>query len=215
MFKKVLASLTLALGLHAAGAQAALVLGAQTLNVGGSNVTTGSGAVNLLTAPSATSFGGTLPGGLSNLLAPPPSATNYNFYDDYLLSVPDGTAVAIATSLSVGSLFNIDSLQIRLYGGNTPTLGMPAGGVIQSWSAPISAGAFTGTLAFLPATVVGAGSYVLEIRGLVTGAAGGSYSGQFTVAPAPVPVPAALWLMSAALGLVGAASRARPQIKHH
>lgn len=215
MFKKVLASLTLALGLHAAGAQAALVLGAQTLNVGGSNVTTGSGAVNLLTAPSATSFGGTLPGGLSNLLAPPASATNYNFYDDYLLSVPDGTAVAIATSLSVGSLFNIDSLQIRLYGGNTPTLGLPAGGVIQSWSAPISAGAFTGTLAFLPATVVGAGSYVLEIRGLVTGAAGGSYSGQFTVAPAPVPVPAALWLMSAALGLVGAASRARPQIKHH
>jgi hypothetical protein len=60
-------------------------------------------------------------------------------------------------------------------------------------------------------------SYVLEVRGLVTGSAGGLYSGQFTVAPAPVPapvpVPAALWLMGSALGLVGAASRSRPQVK--
>ena len=217
MLKKVLASLTLALGLHAAGAQAALVLGAQTLNVGGSNVTTGSGAVNVLSVPSATSFGGTLPGGLSNLLAPPASAANYNFYDHYLLSVPENTAAAVATSFSFGSLFNIDLLQIRLYSGNTPTLGTPAGGAIQSWSSPISAGAFSGTVAALPETVLGAGSYVLEVRGLVTGAAGGLYSGQFTVAPAPVPapvpVPAALWLMGSALGLVGAASRSRPQLK--
>jgi hypothetical protein len=69
----------------------------------------------------------------------------------------------------------------------------------------------------LPETVLGAGSYVLEVRGLVTGSAGGLYSGQFTVAPAPVPapvpVPAALWLMGSALGLVGAASRSRPQVK--
>jgi len=173
--------------------------------------------VNVLSVPSATSFGDTLPGGLSNLLAPPASAATYNFYDHYLLSVPDGTAAAIATSFSFGSLFNINLLQVRLYSGNTPTLGTPAGVVIQSWSSPISAGAFTGTVAALPETVLGAGSYVLEVRGLVTGSAGGVYSGQLTVAPAPVPapvpVPAALWLMGSALGLVGAASRSRPQVK--
>jgi hypothetical protein len=216
MSKKVLASLTLALGLHTAGAQAALVLGAQTLNVGGSNVTTGSLAVNVLSVPSATTFGDTLPGGLSNLLAPPASAANYNFYDHYLLSVPENTAAAVATSFSFGSLFNINLLQIRLYSGNTPTLGTPAG-LMQGWSSPISAGAFSGTVTSLPETVLGAGSYVLEVRGLVTGSAGGLYSGQFTVAPAPVPapvpVPAALWLMGSALGLVGAASRSRPQVK--
>ena len=211
MFKKVLASLTFAFSLHAAGAHAALVLGAQTLNVGGSNVTTGSGTVNMLLAPSFETLGNTLPGGLSNLLAPPPSAANYNFYDDYLLNVPNGSAAAIATSFSFGSLFNIDQLQIRLYSGNTPTLGTPVGVTIQSWSSPISAGTFSGTVVSLPETLLASGNYVLEVRGLVTGTAGGSYTGQLAVAP--VPVPAALWLMGSALGLVGAASRARPQQK--
>lgn len=211
MFKKVLASLAFAFSLHAASVQAALVLSAQTLNVGGSNVTTGSGTVNVLLAPNAQTLGDTLPGGLSNLLAPPASAANYNFYDDYLLSVPNGSAAAIATSFSFGTLFNIDQLQIRLYSGNTPTLGTPAGVVIQSWSSPISAGTFSGTVVSLPEILLASGNYVLEVRGLVTGTAGGSYTGQLTVAP--VPVPAALWLMGSALGLVSAASRAWPQQK--
>jgi hypothetical protein len=209
MFKKVLASLAFAFSLHAAGVQAALVLGAQTLNVGGSNVTTGSGTVNVLLAPNVETLGNTLPGGLSNLIAPPASAANYNFYDDYLLSVPNGSAAAIATSFSFGTLFNIDQLQMRLYSGNTPTLGTPAGVTIQSWSSPISAGTFSGTVVSLPETLLASGNYVLEVRGLVTGTAGGSYTGQLAVAP--VPVPAALWLMGSALGLVGAASRARLQ----
>jgi len=207
MFRKLVATLVLGLGLHATSAHAALVLSSQTLNQSGANVTSGSGFVNVLNATSVSTFGSTLPGGLSNLLAPPAAAAGYNFYDDFLLTVPTGTAAAIATSFSFGNLFSIDNLQVRLYGGNTPTLGAPAGGAISSWSTAISAGSFSGTLVTIPETVLSAGNYVLEVRGLVTGQAGGSYTGQFSVAP--VPVPAAVWLMGSALALVTATRRRR------
>jgi len=207
MFRQFMAALVLGLGLHVASAQAALVLSNQTLNFGGANVTSGSGFINVLGAPSATTFGGTLPGGLSTLVPPPAAAANFNFYDDFLLNVPTGTLAAIATSFSFGSLFNIDNLQVRLYGGSTPTLGAPAGGAISSWSTPISAGSFTGTLVTIPETVLAAGNYVLEVRGLVSGVAGGSYTGQLNVAP--VPVPGAVWLMGSALALVTATRRRR------
>jgi hypothetical protein len=55
----------------------------------------------------------------------------------------------------------------------------------------------------LPETLLAPGSYVLEIRGNVTGSAGGSYSGVLNLAPAPVPLPAALPLLLSGIGLFG------------
>jgi hypothetical protein len=50
-------------------------------------------------------------------------------------------------------------------------------------------------------TTLAAWTYVLEVRGNVTGTSGGSYSGTLNVAP--VPLPAALPLLFSGLGLLG------------
>ena len=56
-------------------------------------------------------------------------------------------------------------------------------------------------------TMLNAGSYVLEVRGNVTGSAGGSYSGSLNLVP--TPVPAALPLLLSGLGIFGGAVRSR------
>jgi hypothetical protein len=59
----------------------------------------------------------------------------------------------------------------------------------------------------LPQTTLAAGTYVLEIRGNVTGTSGGGYGGVLNLTP--VPLPAALPLLLSGLGLIGAAARRR------
>ncbi len=59
----------------------------------------------------------------------------------------------------------------------------------------------------LSPTTLSAGTYVLEVRGNVTGTAGGGYSGVIDLQP--VPVPAALPLMLSGLGLLGGLLRKR------
>ena len=96
---------------------------------------------------------------------------------------------------------------MRLYtyqdgGGNqiNPALviGTPAGAV---YDATMSGGTDT-----LYATL-NPGTYVLEVRGVVTGSTGGSYAGTLQVAP--VPLPAALPLLLSGLGLLGGLIRPR------
>jgi PEP-CTERM motif len=56
-------------------------------------------------------------------------------------------------------------------------------------------------------TTLAAGTYVLEIRGDVTGSSGGTYSGELNLNP--VPLPAALPLLLSGLGLLGFARKRR------
>jgi hypothetical protein len=132
----------------------------------------------------------------------------FGFYDSYVFTITDAVTNSITSTIDLGSL-QVSNLQVRLYSlvGNTvPTLGLPAGTVYSAWSTGISGPGFSGTYAVIPETVLGAGTYVLEVRGNATGATGGSYSGVLNLTP--VPLPGAVWLLgSGLLGFLGFARR--------
>jgi hypothetical protein len=139
-------------------------------------------------------------------------APGFSFYDDFVFSVATSTVDAVTSTIDLGQLFSIENLQVRLYNasGNptSPVLGHPAG-LLDAWSTGVnfSAGGQSGTVAVLPPTMLGAGTYVLQVRGNVTGTAGGSYAGALNLSP--VPLPAGLPLMLSGLGLLGGMVRKR------
>jgi len=180
-------------------AHAALVLGSETINLGSGNVSTGANTVNVVSSPGTAIYGNALPGGLTNLLPPPDSVAGYNFYDDFIINIPTAGVNSVSSTINLGSLLSMSVLQVRLYAGDAPTLSPPS--VIDGWSTPISAGGDNGIVSVLPLTTLSAGDYVLEIRGLADGSAGGSYSGALNVAA--VPLPPSILLLAPALGGFG------------
>lgn len=178
---------------------------------------TASGTVN---NPSAvTAFGTTGSAFYGDTFAAPTTpvpgspSPGYGFYDDFYFSVPtDVSADSITSTIDLGSLLAINGLQVRLYSlanNPPPVLGTPMHGtLVSSWSNPITGGpGMTGDVEVLNTTLNQAGTYVLEVRGNVTGEFGGSYSGSLNISP--VPLPAALPSMLSALGLLAALARRR------
>lgn len=161
--------------------------------------TTGPGTINTPAVPGSYTLGNTFTAPTT------PFHGVYGFYDDYIFSITGATSNAISTTINLGSMLGISNFAQRLfnYSGNpTPTLGAPSGGVIDAWVTPFG----IGTVAVLPTTILAPGTYVLQTRGTATGTFGGSYAGTLNLAP--VPVPAAAWLLgSGLLGLVGVARR--------
>lgn len=191
---------------------------AATLNL--SYTTTAAGTTGAGTPTSAnvtdSYFYGNSFGNLTTTLYTPstgPSAgINFEFYDDYVFTITGSNVNSVTSTINLGNILAIDNLQARLYNASSnpslPVLGTPVGGVIDAWSSSVSAGSNTITIALLDTNLLSAGTYVLEIRGSVSGSAGGSYSGVLNVEQ--VPVPASAWLMgSAILGLVGVTRRRR------
>lgn len=141
-----------------------------------------------------------------NALLNTSGAGSYSFQDTYVLSVPVATAGDLLTAtLNLGDIFNISNLQVRMYGfaAGTPLPGATVGAIPGGALTPIGwTGFATGqnsiTLNF---SAIPAGTYYLDIRGSVTGTAGGSYLAALNVAP--VPLPAALPLLMSGLGLLG------------
>jgi hypothetical protein len=171
--------------------------------------------VNLPTVPGSyfygNGFGGSttpLPGSQPSPSAPPSwPASGFGFYDDWVFTIGGASANSITSTIDLGSL-QVSDLQVRLYalGGNSlPTLGVPSGGVIDAWSAPISGPGLSGSYSVISPTTLAAGTYVLEVRGNVTGGSGGSYSGVLNMTP--VPLPAAAWLLLSGLAGLGAIRR--------
>jgi hypothetical protein len=166
----------------------------------------GSGAMtNYSHLPVSDFFGNTL--GPSSGTLGAPADPGFTFYDDFVFTVASSTLDAASFLLNEGSTLAIDNLQMRVYSasGNTPpVLGNSPAGLRAGWSNPISTNGASSTLG---TTLLGSGTYVLEVRGDVVGTAGGSYAGIIDLQP--VPLPAAFPLMLSGLGLVAGLARKR------
>lgn len=190
-----------------------LQLSYEMTNFDAANIIMGSGTSTNLVVPGTYTYGNSH-GALTSAIIGSTSVARpagFEFYDDFIFNVAPASANSITSTISFGDLFGISDLQVRLYNAagqlSLPVLGAPVGGVIDAWSNAISAGGSTGTVAILNTTLLAAGSYVLEVRGNITGSIGGSYSGVLNVA-SPVPLPGAIWMFGTAFsGLLAARRR--------
>jgi hypothetical protein len=129
----------------------------------------------------------------------------FNFQDDYTFSTTGATVMTAGISIPGQPGASLTNLQARIIvaaGNGAPTIGVPASGtVVDQW--------FTLTAGSASFFSLGAGqltpgtSYILQIRGESTGAAGYGGAIDFT----PVPLPAAFPLLLSGLGLLGFARR--------
>jgi hypothetical protein len=133
------------------------------------------------------------------------------FYDDYAFQVGGSSLSSITATIDLGAVFDISNLQVRLYQGSlqTTTTGPVSSGLMQAWSALTltALGSGTSNVQVINPVSLAPGSYVLEVRGNITGTSGGVYAGAMNLAP--VPEPAAIGLMLAGLGVLGLIGRRR------
>jgi len=214
-FAPGIATALLAMAPLASAWSATLPLSYETTSPDGTSVQTtpaiGSGTTTIVPgAPTSYHYGQTFTA--PTLTVPGSTSTTYpsgfGFYDDYVFTIGGSTASSVTTTIDLGTL-QISDLQERLFRIDSPGAyavylagGLPYG-VIEAWTSPLPGG--SGEVAVLPATALAPGTYVLQIRGNVTGTDGGSYAGVLNVTP--VPLPAGLPLLLGGLGLIGAARR--------
>lgn len=132
-----------------------------------------------------------------------PVAVGDAFYDDYVFSVSEAAASSVTATVDLGTWYDIDNLQVRLfsltsgyvYWSSGPT---PAGvGSVNTATVENNGSAST---AILENINLVAGDYVLQISGISTGSNGGSYSGSLLLQPVPIPA-AGILLFSGLLGM--------------
>lgn len=119
----------------------------------------------------------------------PGATANFNFYDDYVFTMPgeDGHLTASAVSVNFGTFLGISNLQARFYAvTDALTTGTPNTTVSYAWvSVTDLNGAALGVTTFNnPLTLTAGVQYALEVRGLVYGATA-SYGGNVNVTPVP------------------------------
>jgi hypothetical protein len=200
-------AVTAALSLLQAGnASAAMSLSYEETSSG---VITGNGAgTDFTQLPASDGYTNTLPAMTGSV----PGAPGFSFYDDYVFTVAAATVDSLTSEIDLGSL-SIGNLEERVYSlapnSTLPAINGPATGFQTNWTAPVNftAGGVNGMTTVLNPTTLAAGTYVLEIRGDVTGSSGGTYSGELNLNP--VPLPAALPLLLSGLGLLGFARKRR------
>lgn len=177
-----------------------------TGNVMGSDLTGNGNSTYLFSQSYNNSAGSYTAGTLSN-------GDTFGLVASYIVALPTSTTGSYIFSLNLSSSTGIDDLSARLYSygpGVNTTLGntgaLPNGGLVSSWSTSVNGGLVDSTT--MPATNVAAGLYVLEVVGqLSNGATSGSYSGQLSVDP--VPLPAALPLLLSGIGAMFGLGRRR------
>jgi hypothetical protein len=166
-------------------------------SVVGSNLTGNGSSTYLFSQSYSNSAGSYTAGTLTN-------GSTFGLVASYVVDLPTSTAGAYVFSLNLSSSTGIDDLSARLYAygpGVNTTLGntgaLSSGSLVSAWSTSVNGGLVDSTT--LSATNVTQGLYVLEVVGqLSNGATSGSYSGELSVDP--VPLPAALPLLLSGIG---------------
>ena len=141
------------------------------------------------------------------------AASSTTFYDDYIFTIPAGNVNSITTSVNLGSILGITDLRARIYTGSVHQTGtIPTGSIIEGWGTTVnySPSASVVSVFLNPSDILVAGTYTLQIKGLVSGLAGGSYSGLMNITT-PVPEPESYALLMGGLFIVGFVSRKRNQ----
>jgi hypothetical protein len=204
-----LTSLTVAAGIGLAQAGTAAAAMSLSYEETTSGVITGNGAGTVFTQlPASDGYTNTLPAMTGSV----PGAPGFSFYDDYVFTVAATTVDSMTSEINLGSL-SINNLEERVYSvtGNQalPVVAGTPAGFETGWTTPLSftAGPESGMFTVMNSTTLAAGTYVLEIRGDVTGSAGGTYSGELDLQP--VPLPAAFPLLLSGLGVLGGFARMR------
>lgn len=162
-------------------------------------------APQVLAVPDSITFSDTFHSQTPSIIGGP--ATGYGFIDTYVFTIGSAALSSLISTLNFGG-FAINNFEERLYAfSGTPNLDK-TGSLIQGTTTPIAG--FPGSYVGLTANSLSAGTYALEVRGNVSDAFGGTYTGQLNletvstsgstpvVANAPVPIPAAFWLMGSA-----------------
>jgi hypothetical protein len=199
-----------AIALFSVGQVSAATLSYSLTNpTGAANVISGTGNGTLLTTPGTDNFGNsfTVPNGQNLVIGAPLTGGGFGFYDDYIFQITDSVVNSLTSTITLGANSGISNLQVRLfalpsdpsYGTNAALHISPGVPVINAWSTAINSGPNTITYSVLPDTALSAGTYVLQVRGLVSGTSNGSYSGVINTV---VPIPAAVWLFGSALGML-------------
>jgi hypothetical protein len=139
------------------------------------------------------------------------TGTTSGFYDDFVFTIGADQVDSISSSITLGNMLGISGMQVRLYDYNAngqaaPLLNTPvAGSAFDAWSSTVAFPGGTTTVNVLPTTTLAAGTYAIEVRGTVTGSAGGNYTGSLNMTP--VPLPAALPALLGGLGVLAAYRR--------
>ena len=107
-------------------------------------------------------------------------STNGYYYADYLITVSAGDVESVATTLTNST--GVANLSERIYSYTGSFLGDASAGTAQQiWSTNIPLGG--ASVSLIPSTTLGAGQYVVEMRGTTSGVFAGTMS--FTTSPAP------------------------------
>lgn len=178
----------------------ATVLGLSSLNVLAANNIVVNTPITVSPLPASLTYGNSFTG----------LSTGVTFFDDYIFTIADGSANSVTSSINLDSIFQLSDLSARLYTGSTHYTGlavpgtlMEVWGTVANFSPTVSA-----TTVVLNPLSLSAGTYTLQIKGIVTGLYGGSYAGVLNIAP-PVPEPETYAMLLAGLGLIGFISRRR------
>lgn len=164
---------------------------------------TGSGDTYLPTVPGAYVYSQGF--GPNDGATPAAGPDTEGFYVDYVFAIDTAVANSLTTTIALGNLLGVTGLSARLFAfdplASIPITGAPPGAIV-SWTTPLDGG--SGYQSVIQDVALASGTYVLQVRGTVTGTSGGGYSGMLNLAP--VPLPAAAWLLLSGLAGLGAAA---------
>ena len=136
-------------------------------------------------------------------------ANTYGFYDDFVVTITGSSLDSITSTINLSSgsanteIINLDAQLFNLSGNASLPAFSPAGMIIDPMGVTnftLGPGVSGTTVVLASSGALAAGTYVLQIRGWENGNAGGSYAGVLNVAP--VPLPAGVWMLIGALGLM-------------